>query len=166
MRTGRPPMPVADRFWSKVSRTSADACWLWIGHVEHDGYGRFRIGDRQCRAPRVAWELTNGPIAVGLLVCHRCDNRLCCNPAHLFLGTSADNTADMISKGRSTKGRRKTGDVVRGERHGRARLTAADVILLRDAARYGCSRASLSVMYGISRSAVDKIINRKIWAHV
>lgn len=92
-----------ERFWSKVQKGQPDECWLWLGPT-CVGYGNFGISKngttRSVRAHRFIWELENGPIPKGLLVCHRCDVRACANPAHLFLGTHHDNTQDMMQKGR------------------------------------------------------------------
>lgn len=87
-----------DRFWSKVNKT--DTCWLWTATKTHGGYGLVKANGRQGVVHRMAWELTNGPIPSGLLVCHRCDVRNCVRPDHLFLGTAKENTQDMLAKGR------------------------------------------------------------------
>lgn len=88
-------------FWARVD-TSGD-CWLWLGG-QNQGRGRFRFEGRYAAVHRLAWELTYGPIPPGLCVCHHCDVGLCVRPTHLFLGTQADNLADMTAKGRRAQG--------------------------------------------------------------
>ena len=77
-----------------------DACWVWEGVRDKDGYGRVWIDGHYYRAHRVVWEDEYGPIPDGILVCHLCDNPPCVRPDHLFLGTQKDNIADMLEKGR------------------------------------------------------------------
>lgn len=125
---GRPAVPIADRFWSKVEKTVD--CWLWVSNVHHNGYGLIalsRNGRKKqlwARAHRVAWELTHGLIPAGQEVCHRCDVPRCVNPAHLFLGTHVENMADSMAKGRLTAWRTR-GVRLNGERTQQALKSAS-----------------------------------------
>lgn len=91
---------VADRFWDKVVLIPEHACWEWVGYRNHDGYGRMYVDGRDVMAHRISFEINRAKIPADLLVCHRCDNPSCVNPAHLWLGTERDNTLDAVSKGR------------------------------------------------------------------
>ena len=100
----RKTIPVMERLWAKVIKTSD--CWIFNGSItggSKGGYGHIREGGRGSPMKRVhilVYESINGAVPEGLQVCHTCDNRKCCNPAHLFLGTAKDNIQDMIKKGR------------------------------------------------------------------
>jgi len=126
----------------------------------HDGYGFFGFNGRTSRANRVAWELTYGPIPEGLVVCHRCDNRRCVNPAHLFLGTVADNVRDMDQKGRRR--------ACRGEDRRNAKLTEHHVRVIRYLRDNGVSLSQRrqAEMFGVNHTTIERIGTRREWGHV
>lgn len=151
------------RFWAKVDKRGLDECWLWTATRTRKGYGQFRVGSKLQHAHRVSWELANGPIPEGTgfhgtCVCHRCDVPLCVNPAHLFLGSCAENLADMRAKGRANH--------AVGEAIGCAKLTAADVMEIRRLKKTGLSEAKLGARFGVSSSAVHRIVSGNGWSHV
>ncbi len=94
-------------FWSKVAVTAnSEKCWTWQGRREPKGYGRFNLVTEKVKfqlAHRVAYYLFNGKDPKELFVCHKCDNPICCNPHHFFLGTHEDNQRDKIAKNRQRK---------------------------------------------------------------
>lgn len=134
-------------------------CWIWLGRVEirrgQYRYGRVKINRKHYMAHRVFWEQKNGQIPDGMFVLHRCDNMPCVNPDHLFLGTQADNQADMVSKGRSHKRP--------GEKHPGAILTAKKVLAIRADSR---TNKEIAKKYGVSKSAITLIKKRKRWSHI
>ena len=105
MKPQRKMRPVAERFWEKVDKNTPSGCWEWRSSTKGNGYGSFFTHTppegRKCHgAHRFSWQLTNGPIPDGLCVLHKCDNRICVNPEHLFLGDYKDNMRDCATKGR------------------------------------------------------------------
>jgi hypothetical protein len=146
--------PAEQRFWAKVEKTAT--CWVWTACRHPQGYGQFGCAGRIVKAHRVAWELTHGPIPDGLQVCHRCDNPPCVNPDHLFLGTQRDNNHDCIAKGRAKN--------LRGAAHGRARLSAEDVLAIR-ATHPAASYSALARHYGVSKATIAAVVQGRNWAH-
>ena len=153
-KPGRPSRPVEERFWAKVRKEPGDGCWLWTGSVTKK-HGQFWHEGAPKHAPRVAWELAYGEVPAGL-VCHRCDRPLCVRIDHLFLGTAADNTADMVAKGRASC----------GSRNGQARLTELEVVEIRDLYAAGHIQAEISRLYALSRQTIWDVVHRKSWRHV
>lgn len=149
---------VLGRFWHKVKKLGPNECWEWSGGRDHAGYGRSGTRAKRLSAHKQSWQIHHGPVPPGLCVCHKCDNPPCVNPNHLFLGTSTANTADKMAKGRHR--------VVRGEQHGNAKLTEADVRQIRLLHSQGASAYSLGARFSVSASLIHFVVNRKIWRHV
>ena len=143
-----------NRFWSKVDVRQPDSCWPWQAYRARKGYGIVRWAGRNQKAHRVAYQLEVGEIPAGLFVCHRCDNPPCVNPAHLFLGTTQDNTRDMMEKGRGTDNS--------GEKNPRAKLTWEEVEEIR-ARRDACSQKELAEAFGVSVATINQILVHRTW---
>ena len=132
-------------------------CWLWLRAVGGDGYGLLGLKARVAkRAHRASWVAYYGDIPSGLLVRHRCDNRICVNPKHLELGTNAQNVDDMVRRKRQCVGTSISTAV----------LTESDVVNIRAAAARGVKGADLARQYNMGADNISRIINRKIWKHV
>jgi hypothetical protein len=161
------PTIAASRFWSKVQQTST--CWLWTASLRHKGYGAFvwsEDGRRiQGRAHRFSWMLHYGTIPPSLSVLHHCDTPACVRPDHLWLGTKAQNNADMVTKGRHVPGGTyATGKYKRGTEHHNARLTPTQVDEIRDTYATGTiSFSKLGKRYGITWSHAWRIVRGHAW---
>lgn len=148
-----------NRFQKKFTKGNKSACWEWNGSVSRYGYGNLRNipGERPLliMAHRMSWEMHNGKqLPSGMCVCHSCDNRLCVNPSHLFLGTKAENNSDRDSKARQAM----------GQRNGNAKLSEADVLKIRSLS--GVSNPEIAAMFGISRITVWEIVTFRKWKHL
>lgn len=147
-------------FFGRV-RVSRSGCWEWTGVIGRGGYGCIRISRGLVGAHRLSFVLFNGGIPPGMFVCHRCDNRKCINPAHLFAGTAGDNWRDCLSKGRAN-------NVVGrfGEANYSAKLTATQVARIREMYRSGhYSQRSLGKLFGIHQTHVSEITRGTKWGH-
>lgn len=160
------------------SRTTIDdnGCWNWLRAMYPNGYGIVSFNGKTCGAHRVAWTVARGPIPGGLCVLHRCDNRRCVNPDHLWLGTKGDNARDMAAKGRQwfqvhpelAYRPRETHPhtTARGIRHGNAKFTEADVRTIRELYRARHSQASIARQFNVSEFAIYAIVHGISWKHL
>lgn len=146
-----------------LARTaSAGGCREWQKAItQTTGYGKVRLSGVLMDAHRAAWIAANGPIPDGLYVLHRCDNRRCVNPEHLFLGTHSDNMKDAAAKGRLPQ------HCLRGTDNPHAKLTEAQVLEVYALAHEGrMTQQQIADAYGIGRRRVGKIKHRLIWKHI
>lgn len=158
--------PIVDRFWAKVNkngpipahRPELGPCWQWTGCVVAR-YGQLSLGhpstpgSKRWKSHRFSWELHRGPVPDGLRVCHGCDNCLCVNPSHLFLGTQKENVHDAIRKGRRNA-------------FGHQKLNADDVRVIRAQAARGILHIDIAKAFGVARNTVSQIVSGKTWAHL
>lgn len=156
---------VKRRFWSKVRK--GPHCWEWTAARDGHGYGQIWFNGRLDKAPRVAWQLTIGPIPPRTMVRHFiCDNPPCVRPEHLRLGDQVANMKDAASRGRNGR-QRHPERYPSGERVGTSKLTAEAVRSIRAAYRpgvVGCKR--LAKLHGVSERAVQMIVNGQTWKNV
>lgn len=147
------------RFWSKVKIGNPNECWEWQGTESHDGYGQFGIGTSKkhwtIRPNRILWTIINGSIPEGHFVCHKCDNRSCVNPNHLFLGTPKDNMVDMAKKGRT--------GISLGEKHGTSKLKQDDIPVIKKLLLRKIPQIKIAEIYNVSQYAISKIKTGKTW---
>jgi len=148
-------------FWAKVKLGAESMCWEWTGARNKWGYGATSLDGRQMNASRVAWILTHGPIAGGVVVCHTCDNPACCNPSHLFLGTQADNLRDCQEKGRHRC-------VASGRAHPRPRAKLSEELVLEARRLYarGVSQVQIGNRLGVHSSTISRAVRGEYWSFV
>jgi hypothetical protein len=149
--------PLAERL--ALYTVTESGCWNWAGRLEGNSRGRIRVAGRYQLCSRLSYELHKGPIPAGLLVCHHCDNPQCINPDHLFVGSVADNSADMVRKGRAHRfnGRR------RGVGNPNAKLTTQDVEIIRAQSVGIATDAGLAARFGVSATTIKDIRLGKTW---
>ena len=167
--------PLADRFWAKVDLNGpmcarlGSRCWLWTAKAHHDfGYGMITVVDGvTIGAHRAAWIVTHGPIALGVVIRHACDNPPCCNPDHLLAGTQRDNNADRDARGRHARGAK---CIPKKHMNGSAgpfsKLTAADVLVIRARRSAGETLGSLGAEFRVTKQTIAAIEKRKNWRHI
>lgn len=139
------------RFWRKAAVRAANECWPWEATCRN-GYGQFFIDKRGFVASRVAWGIANRTDPGQLLVCHRCDNPPCVNPAHLFLGTASENQQDMLRKGRGAGGMAPK----------RIKITAEQAAEIRNDPRI---LREIAADYGLSVSGAHAVKTGLCWRH-
>lgn len=146
------------RFENKIDK-SGD-CWEWTACTTINGYGHFGLNGKLHHAQRIAYELYIGPIPEGMDVLHTCDNRKCVNPKHLWIGTHADNMADMKAKGRGR------GKLQWGETNSSAKLTECDVRMIRELRKRLVPVLWLADWFGVRDSCISRVANGKRWSHI
>ncbi len=151
------PIDNIERFWSYVDIKGLFDCWEWQGSKDRDGYGQFRINKKLVGSHRLAYELYHGKIPDGKQINHKCNNRPCCNPFHIYAGTPQDNVDDMVRAGRQNK--------LYGELHGMAKLTEKQVVEIREN-KNKLSKTKLAKIYNVSRTLIYLIDSRKNWTHI
>lgn len=153
---------VQARFWAKVNKNGPiqphmdTPCWEWIAGPYTYGYGLFWYGEENFGAHKFSWLMHNGATN-SLYVCHKCDNKKCVNPTHLFLGTNQENQLDLIEKGRIHN---------QGADHPQAVLTEEIVRSIRIEAASGTIQRHLAAKYGVTRANISAIVTRRSWPNV
>lgn len=145
---------------SQIENNPETGCWEWANYISRTtGYGQIVYQKKFWLAHRFSWAAYNGSIPHGMLVCHKCDNRKCVNPSHLFLGTQQDNVRDMLSKGRGAN--------INGSRNPQAKLTLGQALEIRKLAEArDIPQHKIASLYGIKQQTVSRILNRLRWSSV
>lgn len=146
-----------ERLFSRFSINRKTGCLEHIGAPNSRGYVSSMLGGQRIGAHRAAYRHFYGDIPSGMVVMHKCDNRLCINPVHLALGTYKENSMDMVRKGR----------VSRGEHKPNSRLTRNGVIRIRHISKtQGLPQSKIAEMFGVSRRTIGKVLSGETWRHV
>jgi DNA-binding XRE family transcriptional regulator len=142
-------------FWEKVQK-SESGCWIWTAAKNPEGYGRIAVRGKMLLSHRFSYILHFGNIPEGMHVCHRCDTPSCVNPAHLFVGTDADNMRDCSNKGRNAK----------GEKIAMAKLRSEDIPVIRRMRIEGKTQKEIASLFGVNRMQVSRIERGIDWRHI
>jgi hypothetical protein len=151
-----PTKVIDDKFFEDRSVVDpVTECVEWTRRVSVNGYGTLKYKQKQYMAHRFMWEFKFGPIPDGKIICHKCDNRKCINPDHLFIGTTQDNVDDKMAKGRFVP--------CPGERSGTSKLTEAQIVAIRADTR---PQYVIAKEYGVCRSNISVIKRGSSWGHI
>lgn len=149
----------SERLWSKINVGSKDECWIWKGAKTTAGYGVLRVNYKPRYTHRLMWMLHNKTnIPKKDCICHSCDNPPCCNPAHLFLGSQADNLKDARDKGKM--------EMARGINHHATELSEDDIRQIRYLGQTKMTHKDIGERFGTTRMSVNDIIHKRTWAHI
>jgi len=151
-------IPIEVRFWSKVKMGKLNECWEWQGAVASNGYGNLKksFSNNSINSHRISWELHKGKIPKELHVLHKCDNKLCVNPNHLYLGTNKDNMRDKAERNFNIK----------GEKNHSAKYTNKDILKIRGLYKNGVKQIDIAKIFNTKQGAISDIVNRKVWKHI
>lgn len=171
MKPGPKVKKLVDRFWDKVYILGYDDCWIWEGKVSSGGYGQIFLGSEshpqlqpRCyvQVTHAAWYIYKGDWpSERVNVCHKCDNPICVNPRHLFLGTQANNLEDMRNKGRGFVPEAKIGSA-----HPLSRLSEEQIIKIRERRNCGETLTFLAEVFEVSVSTIFRVVHRHSYKEV
>lgn len=155
---------IFERFWNKVDKRDKNKCWNWIGAKTSNGYGHMKINGKTIRSNRISFIIHNGYIDDNKYICHKCDNRACVNPDHLFIGTACDNIRDMWNKSRNPK------NVIynpqSGEKHYNSKLTELDIYRIRLFYKFGINQHKLAKIFNTDQPNISCIVLYKTWKNI